>query len=152
MGLIEVREYLLNLVKYRGMHKVNPKKIDDTVIWGVRPDGTVELYYPNKNKVAATLVADTTSAAGYSKTVPSGKYWILKTAGGLNNNRATYYHTDIDGKVIANAGIAIPGTFWAVMSLRDIRVNAGQVVTINDANFVAADVCQKHLAYEEYDA
>lgn len=149
MSLISIRDFLSNRTKYRGIAKIDPRKIEAILALSVSPDGTLEPLTTHP-QVEPTSTLSAVSAATTVYTCPAGKYWLCLSAMMINANRATTIRVDVNDLAYKRNPTS-SNNVWTGVDLDRIRINAGSTVIINDEAFVAADVVNRVLVYEEYD-
>lgn len=117
------------------------------------------LYVPGPPQhVVHTIAVDNTSAATATWTVPAGRKWIVHGIFGSNNNRATGLTLTIGGVVCnrtANNSVAqtlsyhMIGSSGSAVMQSGLVLDAGTTISLTDQAFVAADVCNKTIVYQE---
>lgn len=152
MGEIPLRQWLSNLTKWRGTGSIDPEKVKVVAVVGVGAKGEITPEISVSPRVRATVQGSTASLAQHPFTVPVGKYWVLKTAIHSNDNRNTFFIVVAPNGLTISASVIGVATQEAELNLPNLRYSAGDVITIGDAEFVAADAVVSNLVYEEYDA
>lgn len=150
---MNLRDWLANLLKFRGQVQVDLDKMEGALDVFTREDGTTEPRTRHQRKAFAVGLDATSAAVAAFGPVSASKYWLLRRALHSNANRNSRIVVSAALGVIASNGQsdAIPVGIVGQVDLLGLRADAGDIISVQDTEFVAADVVASYLVYEEYD-